>query len=116
MEKGIGPDEIRRAERASSAHRKKLALILGDDFVAHECILSSALGYVPEIPPLERSSSSSRPMRASGSRRRRRTRISRCSRRPQEPCPECDGWGEVLSGSRAAHGFVTCASARATGG
>lgn len=47
----IGPDEIRKAERAIDAERKKLAGILGDAYVAHDCPLCSALGFLPELPP-----------------------------------------------------------------
>lgn len=48
----IGPDEIRKAERAIDAERKKLAGILGDAYVAHDCPLCSALGFLPELPPV----------------------------------------------------------------
>lgn len=48
----IGPDEIRKAERAIEAERKKLAGILGDAYVAHDCPLCSALGFLPELPPV----------------------------------------------------------------
>jgi hypothetical protein len=47
----IGPDEIRKAENAISAQRKKLGGILGDDYVAHDCLVCSGLGFVPELPP-----------------------------------------------------------------
>lgn len=47
----IGPDEIRKAERAIQAERKKLAGILGEAYVAHDCPLCSALGFLPELPP-----------------------------------------------------------------
>lgn len=48
----IGPDEIRKAERAIEAERRKLAGILGDAYVAHDCPLCSALGFLPELPPV----------------------------------------------------------------
>lgn len=108
IDRGIGPDEIRRAERATTAQRKKLALILGDEFVAHECIFCSALGFVPELPP-------------AGTRLEIVPDQDGVTWRAEPPaeaiplleapdkarCPECDGWGEVLSGSRAQHGMVT---------
>jgi hypothetical protein len=46
----IGPDELRRAELAITAQRKKLAGILGDDYVQHDCPLCAALGFLPELP------------------------------------------------------------------
>lgn len=48
----IGPDEIRKAERAIDAERRKLAGILGEAYVAHDCPLCSALGFLPELPPV----------------------------------------------------------------
>ena len=48
----IGPDELRKAERAIDAHRKKLAGILGESYVAHDCLLCAGVGFVPELPPI----------------------------------------------------------------
>lgn len=48
---GIGPEEIGKAERAITAQRRKLAGILGASYVAHDCPLCSALGFLPELPP-----------------------------------------------------------------
>jgi hypothetical protein len=49
--RAIGPQEIQKAERAIATQRKKLAGILGDEYVAHDCLLCGALGFVPELPP-----------------------------------------------------------------
>ena len=47
----IGEKEIRAAERARDAYRKKIASILGDVAVVHECLLCAGLGYLPDLPP-----------------------------------------------------------------
>lgn len=41
---------IRKANRAIEDQRARLAKILGDAAVAHDCILCGALGYTPEPP------------------------------------------------------------------
>ena len=46
----VGPEQIAKAEKAVAAQRKKLAGILSEAFVAHECPMCSALGFVPELP------------------------------------------------------------------
>lgn len=48
----IGPEEIAKAEKARDAQRRKLAGILGDGYVAHDCPMCSALGFLPELPPV----------------------------------------------------------------
>jgi hypothetical protein len=97
----IGPDEIRRAEKASEAQRRKLAAILGEAFVAHDCPLCAALGFLPELP-------------APGARFEFVTDGENAGFAilpPETPpelkhapdkgiCDECDGWGEVITGAR----------------
>ena len=48
----IGEAEIRKAEKAIEGQRKKLAAIFGEEAVAHDCLLCSGLGFMPELPPL----------------------------------------------------------------
>lgn len=47
----LGETELGKAERAITAQRKKLAGILGDGYVAHDCPLCAALGFLSELPP-----------------------------------------------------------------
>lgn len=46
----LAPDVKDRAERAIAAQRRKLAGILGDAAVAHECFVCTALGFLPGLP------------------------------------------------------------------
>jgi hypothetical protein len=103
----IGEEAIKKAERARDAQRKRLAGILGDDYVAHECMFCSGLGYTPEPPPVgarltviqtddglafeAEPPPSEIPLRQAPDKGR---------------CGECDGYGEILTGSRAPHGMV----------
>lgn len=103
----IGPDEIRKAERAVDAQRRKLTSILGAEYVAHQCLLCSGLGFTPEPPPL-------------GATFTVGTDADGLVLEVQPPpaevplehapdkttCDECKGWGEVLTGSKAPHGMV----------
>lgn len=104
----IGPEEIRKAERAREGQRKRLAAILGDDYVAHECIFCSGLGFNPEPPPpgasflvVETEDGLAFQVEPPP------PEIPLLQAPDKAMCPECDGWGEVLSGSKAAHGMVT---------
>ena len=113
----IGPDEIRKAERAVDAQRKKLAGILGAGYVEHECIFCSALGFVPDVfppgtlvqvgptengePYLVQAPAELPPLQTAPDKER---------------CPECDGEGEVLTGSKTANGAVwQCAKCQGNG-
>lgn len=104
----IGEAEIRRAEKAREAQQRKLAGILGEEYVAHECLFCSGLGFTPEPPPLgtvltvvqgeEGLAFEAQPPQTSAP----------LLQAPDKAmCPECDGWGEVFSGSKAAHGAIT---------
>jgi len=104
----IGEEEIKKAERAREGQRKRLAGILGDDYVASECIFCSGLGFVPEPPPLgatltiiEGEDGLAFELQAAP------TEIPLLQAPDKAMCPECDGWGEVFSGSKAPHGMVT---------
>lgn len=104
----IGPTEIAKAERAREAQRKKLAGILGDAYVAHECVLCTGLGFLPELPPLGTTltlvAGEDGPAIMAEPPP---TEIPLLEAPDKTRCPECDGWGEVLSGSRTSHGMVT---------
>lgn len=104
----IGPDEIKRAERAREAQRRKLAGILGDAYVAHECLFCSGLGYAPEPWPagvklavVQGEDGLAFEVEAPS------LEMPLLSAQDKAMCGECDGWGEVLSGSKASHGAIT---------
>jgi len=104
----IGPDEIRKAERARDGQRKRLAGILGEEYVAHECIFCSGLGFTPEPPPagtvltvVQSEDGLAFEAQAPPSE------IPLLQAPDKTMCPECDGWGEVFSGSKAPHGAIT---------
>jgi len=104
----IGPDDIRKAENAREAQKRKLAGILGEEYVAHECIFCSGLGFTPEPPPAgtvltvvqgeDGLAFEAQPPQTSAPLLQAPDKAT---------CPECDGWGEVLSGSKAPHGAIT---------
>lgn len=48
----VGEKELQKANRAIEAQRTRLAGILGDAAVAHECLLCGGVGALPELPPL----------------------------------------------------------------
>ncbi len=107
----IGEEEIRKAEKAREAQRKRLAGILGETYVAHECIFCSGLGFTPEPPPVGTTLTvvegedglafEAQPPAPP---------VPLLPAPDKEMCPECDGYGEVLSGSKAPHGAITVCS------
>ena len=104
----IGEAEIRKAERARDAQRKRLAGILGEGYVSHECLFCSGLGFTPEPPPVGTSfviiqGEDGLAFEVSAPA----TEIPLLQAPDKAMCDECDGWGEVLSGSKASHGMVT---------
>ena len=103
----IGPEEIRKAETARNTYRKKIGAILGDEAVAHECLLCAGLGYLPDLPPPGTQFGivlgedgpalvAAEPMVEPPYR----------EALDKATCDECDGWGNVLTGSRAEHSRV----------
>lgn len=48
----IGERELKQSERAILAQQKRLAGILGEDYVAHRCVLCAGIGYTPVPPPI----------------------------------------------------------------
>ncbi len=103
----ITPEQIAKAERARSAQQKRLAGILGEGYVEHECIFCTGLGFTPEPPPLGATftvvSGEDGPtfeVQAALSD------IPLLQAPDKQACDECDGYGEVLSGSRAPHAMV----------
>jgi hypothetical protein len=98
----IGEAEIRKAEKAREAQRRKLAAILGEQYVAHECIFCSGLGFTPEPPPVGTvltvvagedglAFEAEAPV----------TEAPLLQAPDKQMCPECDGWGEVFTGAKA---------------
>ena len=103
----IGPDEIAKAERATQAQRRKLGAILGDAYVAHECLLCSALGFLPELPPVGTTFIVADSEGGLGLEVQPPPVDIPLQAAPDKAmCDECDGYGEVLTGSRAPHGMV----------
>jgi hypothetical protein len=113
----IGEAEIRKAEKASEAQRRKLAGILGESYVAHECIFCAALGFTPELPPVGAVLTIVETEEGVGyTAEPPPPEIPLLEAPDKERCPECDGWGEVLSGSRNSHGMVTpCSKCQGNG-
>ncbi len=48
----VGEAEMKKANRAIEDQRVRLAKIVGQENVAHECLLCGGAGFVPELPPL----------------------------------------------------------------
>ena len=48
----IGPETLEKAERKRANYRKGMAELLGEAYVAHECIFCTGLGYTPDPPPV----------------------------------------------------------------
>lgn len=97
----IGPDDIRKAERARETYRKKIGDILGAEAVAHECVLCAGLGYLADLPPLGTEFTfeqgeggpelSFRQPPATPDYRQASDKTT---------CPECDGFGHTLTGAK----------------
>lgn len=103
----IGEDAIKKAEKARDAQRKRLSGILGDAYVAHECLFCSGLGYTPEPPPLGArllivQTEDGLAFEAEPPP----TEIPLKAALDKSMCSDCDGYGEVLTGSKAPHGMV----------
>ena len=101
----IGPEEIQKAERARDTYRKKIGAILGEDSVAHECLLCAGLGYLPAIPPPGVTftivdSEDGPALLADEPRNEPPYKTSTTT----ETCPECDGYGNVLTGAKTEGG------------
>jgi hypothetical protein len=103
----IGEEAIKKAESAMRAQRKRLAGILGADYVAHECLFCSGLGYTPEPPPLGARLHIIETADGLGFEAEPPPSEIPLKQAPDKGiCGECDGYGEVLTGSRAPHGMV----------
>ncbi len=104
----IGEEEIRKAEKAREAQRKRLAVILGEGYVAHECIFCSGLGFTPEPPPVGTTLTVVEGEDGLAFEAQPPAPVVPLLSAPdKEMCPECDGYGEVLSGSKAPHAAIT---------
>lgn len=98
---GLTPEQIAKAERARGQYRTKLAGILGDEAVAHECVLCAGLGYLGDLPPegtefvfhytAEGPELGFKPPEA-------RPEYQQAS--DKETCPECAGYGVTLTGAK----------------
>lgn len=92
---------IRKAERAISDQKARLAKILGDEMVAHDCPLCSALGYLPELPPpgaqlevVQTEDGVAFNITAGG------VPPELLDARDKVACDWCEGFGQVRSGSK----------------
>ncbi len=103
----IGEKEIKQAERARDAYRKRIGSILGDEAVVHECLLCAGLGYLPDLPP---------PGTQFGIALGEDGPALVASEPLSEPeyvaaldkaeCPECQGLGLVKTGAKTEHGRI----------
>lgn len=103
----IGPGELAKAEKAIQGQRKRLAGILGESYVAHDCPLCAALGFVPELPPLGTQFLATEeegglvllakpPEEA----------LPLVQARDKAMCDWCEGYGQVTSGARNEYAAV----------
>ena len=100
--------DLRKAERAIEAQQKKLAGILGEGMVAHECLVCQGLGFVPAVPD---AGAFAVVVDADGAAA---LQWSQPGDPPpflrvapdKERCPECDGYGETVTGSRSPHALT----------
>lgn len=97
----VGPNEIKKAERAIEAQRERLGKILGGEAVAHECILCAGMGYLPDVPPPSTRFEVVATDNGVG--------LAALEPEPEAEYPEakdkqacdwCDGWGFVLTGAK----------------
>src|SRR5438874_3222775 len=103
----IGEKEIKAAERARDAYRKKIGAILGDAAVTHECLLCAGLGFLPDLPPA--GTTFSIVLTEEGPQLLAQEALSEPDYLPAKDkatCDWCDGFGQVLSGSKNEHGRV----------
>lgn len=97
----IGPDELRKAENAISAQRKKLAGILGESYVAHDCPMCSSLGFVPELPPPGTEFALVPDEDGAPVLMAKPPLAEELQQAPDKgPCPECAALGSVKTGSK----------------
>lgn len=97
----IGPDELRKAERAIDSQRKKLAGILGDDYVSHDCVLCGGIGFVPELPPIGTTFTIEEGEAGPVLRAEAPLSDADLLQAPDKgPCDECGARGFVLTGSK----------------
>lgn len=104
----IGEKEIKQAQRAIGAQRKKLAGIFGEAAVAHDCPLCAAMGFLPELPP-PGTTFSIEPSEGGYEfvAQAPRQEPPYVQAPDKEACPWCDAYGFVLSGSKFEHARVT---------
>lgn len=106
-EASISQEAIRKAERAIEAQRRKLAGIIGDAAVAQECPLCTAVGFLPELPPVgamltvvQDGDGIALDFSAPGD-------LSQFPQAPDKgPCPECAATGQVQTGSKNPHAMI----------
>jgi hypothetical protein len=104
-ELAVTPEALAKAEKQITAHRRKLSEILPSDMIAADCLLCAGLGAIPEVPPIGTVFSV---LEQNG-------QVVFMVQPPvdepdykaatdKETCAECDGWGQVLTGSKTAGG------------
>lgn len=104
---GFTPEQLRKADRAIDAHRKKLGEILGAEYVAHQCLLCAGVGSVSDLPPVgtefaifEQEGEVIFLVKPPTDEPAYRVAPDK------EECPECAGLGMVLTGAKTEHGRV----------
>lgn len=106
-EASVGEAEIRKAEKAIEAQRRKLAGILGDGAVAHECLFCTGLGFVPELPPLGALAQvvdEGGPALAWSAPGQPPADLLQAA--DKATCDACNGYGEQVTGSRNPHALT----------
>lgn len=104
----------KQLDREDERHRKALAKALGEDFTMyHECPLCLTMGYaLPMMPGQFDPNQRMAVLAAMGDEAEPELKQA-----PEaKPCDVCDGWGELLTGSRNATGRVKlCAKCEGKG-
>ena len=98
---------LRKAESAIKAQQKRLAGILGDAYVSHDCILCSGLGFTPEPPPVGARLLIVETETGVGLEVEPPPPVRKLRQAPDKArCQECDGEGDCETGSRTEHGWA----------
>ncbi len=107
----IGEAEIRKAEKAIADQRARLGKIVGDDMVAHECLLCTGIGFLPELPPpgatlevVATDDGLKLDIRAPG------VPVELKDARDKGACDWCDGYGQVRTHSKNPNAAVASCS------
>ena len=97
----IGPDELKKAEAARKSYRTKIANILGEENVEHECIMCAGLGYLAGMPPAGVTFTivyTEDGPTLIADEPRAEVQFPQAS--DKETCPECNGYGQTKTGAK----------------